>query len=53
MESRSERKYFNALTSTASVIDILEEKYGISFNAPNIGRRYKSSVELEDDVSTR
>ena len=37
---RSERKYFNSLTSTASVIDLLDEKYGIAFDTPNIGKRY-------------
>ena len=37
---RSERKYFNSLTSSASVIDLLDEKYGIAFDTPNIGKRY-------------
>ena len=51
--SRSERKYFNTLTSTASVIDLLEEKYGISFDTPNIGRRYKNFSELKVDADSR
>lgn len=45
--SRSERKYFNSLASTTSVIDVLEEKYGITFDAPNIGKRYRTRDELE------
>jgi len=49
--SRSERKYFNSLTSTASVIEILEEKYGIAFNTPDIGKRYKSEIGLDDVLS--
>lgn len=51
--SRSERKYFNSLTSTASVIDILEEKYEIAFDSPNIGKRYLTSDELEHCALTR
>ena len=47
--SRSERKYFNPLASTASVIQILEEKYGISYDTPNIGRRYKSDIQVGED----
>merc|ERR1712018_123932 len=51
--SRSERKYFNSLTSTASVIDILEEKYGIAFDTPNIGKRYKPVIGLDEDSLSR
>ena len=40
--SRSERKYFNSLTSTPAVIDILEDKYEICYNSHGIGKRYNT-----------
>merc|ERR1719400_497479 len=46
--SRSERKYFNSLTSTASVIDLLDEKYGIAFDTPNIGKRYVTEQIIDE-----
>ena len=47
---RSERKYFNSLASTAAVIDILEEKYGICYNSPNIGKRYQTEKLFDETI---
>ena len=47
---RSERKYFNSLASTAAVIDILEEKYGICYNSPNIGKRYQTEKVFDETI---
>jgi len=46
--SRSERKYFNSLTSTPAVIDILEEKYEICYNSPDIGKRYVTEQIIDE-----
>ena len=49
---RSERKYFNSLTSTSAVIDILEEKYGICYDSPNIGKRYQTEKALYEAIAS-
>jgi len=46
--SRSERKYFNSLTSTPAVIDILEDKYDICYNSHDNGKRYNTKEVLNE-----